>query len=250
MLYILYYLLIKVYLSSKNDRFKFNIPCKQLDNMELLFKKLKIRPINIHLYEIAFLHESYTNENNISESYERLEFLGDAVLDLVISEYLCHLNPPLSEGQLTRLRANYVCKQALYAYSTELGLDKYIKLGVGAELTRREMDSVKSDVFEALVGAVYLDQGLEVVKEFLNKTVIPHIENQAVFFYDYKSELKELCDQDGRIVAYKLIRDEGPPHNKTFTMAVEINGERYGIGTGGSKKEAEQVAAKMALSKL
>jgi len=154
----------------------------------------------------------------------------------LISEYLCHLNPPLSEGQLTRLRANYVCRQTLYAYSTKLGLDKYIKLGVGAELTRREMDSVKSDVFEALVGAIYLDQGLEVVKEFLNKTVIPHIENQVVFFYDYKSELKELYDQDDRTVAYKLIRDERPSHNKTFTMAVEINGERYGIDTGGSKK--------------
>jgi len=215
-----------------------------------LLKKFGIQPLNGHLYKLAFLHESYTNENNISESYERLEFLGDAVLDLVISEYLCHLNPPLSEGQLTRLRANYVCKQALYAYSTELGLDKYIKLGMGAELTRREMDSVTSDVFEAFAGALYLDQGLEVVKEFLNKTVIPHIENQAVFFYDYKSELKELCDQDGQTVVYQLIKDEGPPHNKTFTMAVEINGERYGAGTGGSKKEAEQVAAKMALSKL
>lgn len=217
--------------------------------MEIL-KKFKIQPLNIHLYELAFLHESYTHENNISESYERLEFLGDAVLDLVISEYLYHLNPHLTEGQLTRMRSNYVCKQALYTYSIELGLDKYIKFGVGAELTRREMDSVKSDVFEGFVGALYLDQGLEVVKEFLNKTVMSHIKNRDVFFSDYKSELKELCDQDGRTVAYVLIKDEGPPHDKTFTMAVEINGERYGTGTGGSKKEAEQGAAKMALNKL
>jgi ribonuclease III, bacterial len=215
-----------------------------------ILENLSIQPINTHLYELAFLHESYTNENNISESYERLEFLGDAVLDLVISEYLYHLNPQLTEGQLTRMRSNYVCKQALYTYSIELCLDKYIKFGVGAELTRREMDSVKSDVFEAFVGALYLDQGLGVVKEFLNKTVIPHIENQDVFFSDYKSELKELCDQDGWTVTYELIKDEGPPHDKTFTMAVKINGERYGTGIGGSKKEAEQGAAKIALSKL
>jgi ribonuclease-3 len=215
-----------------------------------ILENLSIQPFNTHLYELAFLHESYTNENNISESYERLEFLGDAVLDLVISEYLYHLNPQLTEGQLTRMRSNYVCKQALYTYSIELGLDKYIKFGVGAELTRREMDSVKSDVFEAFVGALYLDQGLGVVKEFLNKTVIPHIENQDVFFSDYKSELKELCDQDGWTVTYELIKDEGPPHDKTFTMAVKINGERYGTGIGGSKKEAEQGAAKIALSKL
>jgi ribonuclease-3 len=215
-----------------------------------ILENLSIQPFNTHLYELAFLHESYTNENNISESYERLEFLGDAVLDLVISEYLYHLNPQLTEGQLTRMRSNYVCKQALYTYSIELGLDKYIKFGVGAELTLREMDSVKSDVFEAFVGALYLDQGLGVVKEFLNKTVIPHIKNQDVFFSDHKSELKEMCDQDGWTVTYELIKDEGPPHDKTFTMTVKINGERYGTGIGGSKKEAEQDAAKIALSKL
>jgi ribonuclease-3 len=215
-----------------------------------ILENLSIQPSNTHLYKLAFLHESYTNENNISESYERLEFLGDAVLDLVISEYLYHLNPQLTEGQLTRMRSNYVCKQALYTYSIELGLDKYIKFGVGAELTLREMDSVKSDVFEAFVGALYLDQGLGVVKEFLNKTVIPHIKNQDVFFSDHKSELKEMCDQDGWTVTYELIKDEGPPHDKTFTMTVKINGERYGTGIGGSKKEAEQDAAKIALSKL
>jgi len=168
----------------------------------------------------------------------------------VVSEFLYKLNPHLTEGQLTRMRSNYVCKQALYTYSTELGFDEYIKFGVGAELTIREMDSVKSDVFEAFIGALYLDQGLEVVKKFLNQTVIPHIKNQDVFFYDYKSELKELCDQDNWTVSYVLIKDEGPPHNKTFTMAVKINSKIFGKGTGGSKKEAEQNAAKIALTKL
>lgn len=215
-----------------------------------LLEKLGIHPHDLHLYELALLHESYSYENDIDECYERLEFLGDAILDLVISEYLYKSDSQLTEGQLTRMRSNYVCKKALYIYSQEIGLDKHVKLGVGAELTRREMDSVISDVFESFVGALYLDQGLEVVKEFINKYVVPHIKNQDVFFYNYKSELKELCDQHGWEVVYELLKDEGPPHNKTFTMAVKVNGKKYGTGIGGSKKEAEQSAAKIALSKL
>ena len=215
-----------------------------------LLEELSIKPVDIHLFELAFLHESYSYENKLNECYERLEFLGDAALDLVVSEYLYNHDSQLTEGHLTRIRANYVCKKALYIYSMELGLDKYIKMGAGAELTLREMDSVISDVFESFIGALYLDQGLEVVKEFLTKTVIPHIENHDIFFYDYKSELKELCDQNGRNLVYELIKDEGPPHNKTFTIAVLIDCEKCGIGAGGSKKEAEQEAARMALAEL
>jgi ribonuclease III len=213
-----------------------------------LLKEFSIQPVNAHLYELAFLHQSYSNENSISECYERLEFLGDAILDLVVSEYLYNSNSQLTEGQLTRMRANYVCKKALYTYSTELGLDQYIKLGAGAELTRREVNSVISDVFESFIGALYLDLGLESVQEFLAKTVIPHIENEDVFFYDYKSELKQLCDQDGCRIVYDLIKEEGPPHNKEFTMVVIIDGENFGTGMGGSKKEAEQNAARMTLN--
>lgn len=215
-----------------------------------LLKKLSIKPINIHLYELAFLHESYSNENGISECYERLEFLGDAILDLVVSEFLYNMDSNLNEGQLTRKRSNYVCKKALYTYSMELGLDQSIKLGKSLELTRREIDSVISDVFESFVGALFLDLGLETVKKFLNKTVIPHIENNDIFFYDYKSELKQICDQDSLDVTYELINEEGKPHDKTFIMAAIINDKKYGTGKGGSKKEAEQNAAKMALSKV
>ena len=214
--------------------------------MELL-KKFQINPGNPHLYDIAFIHESYSNENGIKESYQRLEFLGDAVLDLVVSEYLYQKHPNLTEGQLTRMRANYVCKKALHTYSKETGLDTYIKLGMGAELTRREQDSVVSDVFESFIGALYLDLGLEEVKKFLQKTVIPHIEGQDIFFYDYKSELKQLCDKTGNPILYQLVEEEGPPHKKKFTMAVLIDGLKYGTGQGGSKKEAEQEAAKKAL---
>jgi ribonuclease-3 len=206
-------------------------------------------PLNPHLYEVAFLHESYSHENGLNECYERLEFLGDTVLDLVVSEYLYDLDSSLSEGQLTRMRANYVCKKALYAYSMETGLDKYIKLGAGVELTPREINSIISDVFESFIGALYLDLGLDTVKEFLYKIVIPHIDNRDIFFYDYKSELKQLCDSDGRKVVYELIHEVGEPHAKTFTMTVLINGENHGTGVGGSKKEAEQNAAKVALER-
>jgi ribonuclease-3 len=215
-----------------------------------LLKKLSIKPINTHLYDLAFLHESYSNENDLNECYERLEFLGDAILDLVVSEFLYNMDSNLTEGQLTRKRSNYVCKKALYTYSMELGLDQYIKLGASLELTRREIDSVISDVFESFIGALYLDLGLDTVKEFLTKTVIPHIKNKNVFFYDYKSELKLFCDQDCLEITYMLINEEGKPHNKTFTMATIINGKNYGTGSGGSKKEAEQNAAKVALSNV
>ena len=214
--------------------------------MELL-KKFKIRPVNPHLYEIAFIHESYSNENGIRESYERMEFLGDAVLDLVVSQFLYQKYPQLTEGQLTRMRANYVCKKALYTYSIETGLDKYVKLGMGEELTHRELNSVVSDVFESFIGALYLDLGLEEVKKFLKNTVIPHIEKRDIFFYDYKSELKQLCDKTGNPIVYQLMDEEGPPHKKKFTIAVLIDGLKYGKGHGGSKKEAEQEAAKEAL---
>lgn len=215
-----------------------------------ILEKFSIKPLNTHLYDLAFLHESYSNENGIPECYERLEFLGDAVLDLVISEFLYNMDPNLTEGQLTRMRSNYVCKKALYTYSTELGLNQYIKIGGSLKLTRREIDSVISDVFESFIGALYLDLGLDETKNFLLKTVMPHIKNKDVFFYDYKSELKELCDKKGLEIIYELIKEEGKPHDKIFTIKTVIDYKDYGIGVGGSKKEAEQSAAKLTLKEL
>lgn len=212
--------------------------------------KYSIKTQNKDLYELAFIHESYSNENGLDECYERLEFLGDAVLDLVVSEYLYKKDPSLTEGQLTRIRSNYVCKKALYTYSNELGFNNYIKTGSSLKLSKREVDSIISDVFESFIGALYMDMGLEVVKDFLNQTVMPHIESGETFFYDYKSELKELCDQMGLNVTYELSKEEGEPHNKIFTMEAVIDLENYGTGSGGSKKEAEQNAAKVALEKL
>ena len=171
-------------------------------------------------------------------------------MNLVVSEFLYNMDSNLTEGQLTRMRSNYVCKKALYIYSKELNSISTLKLGAGVDLTRREIDSVVSDVFESFIGALYLDSGLKSVKNFLNKTVLPHIKNKDVFFYDYKTELKQLCDHDSFEIVYELIDEKGEPHNKTFTIAAMINGKKYGIGTGGSKKEAEQNAAKIALTKL
>jgi len=215
-----------------------------------ILNKFSINPNNVHLYEIAFIHESYSNENNLDECYERLEFLGDAVLDLVISEFLYNMDHQLTEGQLTRMRSNFVCKKALYTYSMELGLDNHIQIGSSLKLTKREIDSVISDVFESFIGAIYLDQGLDKAKEFLFNSVIPHVDNKDVFFYDHKSELKELCDQMGVEIIYELVKEEGKPHNKLFTMTAVINSKMYGNGSGGSKKEAEQNAAKLTIEKL
>lgn len=219
------------------------------DNMQIL-EKFSIHPKNTHLYDIAFLHESYSYENNLNECYERLEFLGDAVLDLVVSEFLYQSDMDLDEGELTRMRANYVCNKALYTYSMDIGLNKYVKLGAGAELSRRELHSVTGDVFEAFVGALYLDLGLGAVKKFLSKTVLPHIDNGDIFFYDYKSELHELSNKEGFCIVYDLLKEKGEPHRKTFTIAALIDGENFGTGVGGSKKEAQQNAAKEALKNL
>lgn len=213
-------------------------------------KKFSITPTDIAQYKLAFIHESYSNEKGLDECYERLEFLGDSILDLIISEYLYKMDSSLTEGQLTRKRSNYVCKKALYTYSTELGLNNYIKTGSSLKLSKRETNSIISDIFESFIGALYLDMGLEVVKKFLYQTVVPHIENGETFFYDYKSELKELCDQKGLNITYELSNEEGHPHDKTFTMEVVINFENQGTGTGGSKKEAEQNAAKVALKRF
>jgi ribonuclease-3 len=219
------------------------------DNMQIL-KKFSITPNDSHLYDLAFIHESYSNENGLSECYERLEFLGDAVLDLIISEFLYNMGPNLTEGQLTRMRSNYVCKKALHTYSMELDLYQYIKIGESLKLTKREIDSVISDVFESFIGAIYLDLGLDTVKDFLLKTVMPHIKNKDVFFYDYKSELKELCDKKGLEIKYELINEVGKPHDKTFTINAVIGLKKCGVGIGGNKKEAEQIAAKLTMQEL
>ncbi len=214
-----------------------------------ILDELNIKTDKKHLYETAFTHTSYANEHN-EESYERLEYLGDAVLELIMSEYL-YSNTNYPEGQMTKLRAHYVCENALYEYSLSLKFNEYLKLGKGEEKDGgKYRKAIVADIFEAFIGALYLDKGLNTVKEFIYKTVIPFIENKKLdFFSDYKSKLQEFVQTDKRSLEYELIREEGPAHNKTFTVIVKIDDVIYGKGVAHSKKEAEQEAAKDALTK-
>ena len=216
--------------------------------MELL-DKYSIKPNDINLYETAFSHTSYANENKVA-SYERLEFLGDAVLELIMSEYL-YKTSIHDEGAMTKTRAHYVCTTANYEYSKMLGLDEYLKLGVGEEATGgRQRTQIIADIFESFLGALYLDQGLEVTKDFFYKNVVPHIENHEIdYFDDYKSILQEYVQTDKKSLEYKIVEESGPAHNKHFKTEVLIDGIVYGVGEAGSKKRAEQEAAKDALSK-
>ena len=219
--------------------------------MERLFKILKIKPKDLSLYKTAFSHSSYVNEHKVKANYERLEFLGDAVLDLVVADYLYN-NHKETEGEMTKVRAKYVCENANYVYATDLELQKYILLGHGEIKTGEPIKkAIVADIFEALMGAIYLDQGYATVRKTILKIVVPYIENPEIsFFSDYKSSLQEYVQTEQKSIEYKIINEEGPAHNKTFTVEVIIDGIVYGTGIGSSKKEAEQEAAKIALNKL
>lgn len=210
---------------------------------------LNISYNNIDLYSQAFTHTSYANEVKC-ESYERLEFLGDAILELIISEYL-YKNTSYEEGKMTKLRSHYVCENALYEYSVKLGLNEYIKLGKGQlEQDGKHCKAIVADIFESFIAAMFLDSGLKEVKKFIYNYVIPIIESNTLdFFSDYKSKLQEFVQTDKKSLEYILVNEEGPAHNKTFEIEVRINGILYGKGIAKSKKEAEQMAAKDALEK-
>ena len=182
--------------------------------------------------------------------YEVLEYLGDAILELIMSEYL-YKNTNYEEGKMTKLRSRYVCESALYEYSIRLGLNNYIKLGKGQlEQDGKHNKAIVADIFESFIGAMYLDIGLDIVKKFMYDYVIPIIEsNELDLFNDYKSKLQEVVQTNKKSLEYVLTKEEGPAHNKTFSFDVIIDNIVYGSGTAHSKKEAEQLAAKDALEK-
>ena len=216
--------------------------------MEVL-KKFNIVPKNIELYEQAFIHTSYSNENNTKTSYERLEFLGDKVLDLIISEYL-YRHMDLEEGDMTKLRAAYVCENALYEYALSLNFNEYIKLGKGEESSGgKYRKTILADAFEAFIGAIYLDQGLNISKRFINETIISSMIEKETFFKDYKSLFQEQIQIDNKKIEYVITEELGPAHDKSFEAVVKVEDIIYGKGKGQSKKEAEQDAAKNALEK-
>ena len=219
--------------------------------MEELFKKLNIKPKDITLYKTAFSHSSYANEHKAKHDYERLEFLGDAVLDLVMADYL-YTNYKDNEGEMTKVRASYVCENANYEYSMSLGLNKYIKVGHGEEKEGgKYKKAIVADIFEAFMGAIYLDLGYATVRNVILKTIVPYVENPKItFFSDYKSALQEYVQTAQKSLNYELVKEEGPAHDRTFTVNVIVDNIVYGTGSAGSKKEAEQEAAKVALNKL
>ena len=202
----------------------------------------------------AFTHASFVNENRgqLERHNERLEFLGDAVLELCVSDELFRRFPKRSEGELTRMRAAIVCEPALLKYAQLLELGNYVLLGKGEELTGgRERASLLADLFEAFLGAMYLDQGIEMVKSFLQKWVFPHIEFQSVLQIDFKSHLQEfLQQQQKRVLMYRIVAENGPAHDREFCAEVYLDDECIGSGVGRSKKEAEQQAASKALQFL
>ncbi len=219
--------------------------------MKELYQRLKIEPKDETLYNIAVSHSSYANEHRAKKDYERLEFLGDAVVDLVVADYL-YSNHNEDEGEMTKVRASYVCENALYEYSMKLGIPSFIKVGHGEEKEGgKYKKAIVADIFEAIMGAIYLDLGYATVRRTVLNIVVPYIEDPTItFFSDYKSSLQEYVQTEQKTISYQLIKEEGPPHNKTFTIDVVIDNIIYGTGVAGSKKEAEQNAAKEALKKL
>lgn len=216
-----------------------------------ILEKFGIKPNNIKLFETAFIHSSYASKFDMEYNYERLEFLGDSVLSMIVSNYLFELFPDYGEGKLTKIRSNYVCQSALEVYSKDLGLDKYIKVNLeDSHISDHEILSISADIFESFLGAIYLDQGIEKAREFLRKNIFHYIDSKIIFFYDYKSQIKEYGDAESLDVHYELIDEYGAPHDKTFVMSIMVGGEDLGQGTGKSKKEAEQLAARKAIHRL
>jgi ribonuclease III len=202
----------------------------------------------------ALTHSSFANEMRLDKerNNERLEFLGDAVLELVTSEAIYAEYEELSEGDLTKLRASIVCEQTLSFCARDLSLGDYILLGKGEDGSGgRSRDSILSDTFEAVIGAIYLDGGFTNAKEFIKGFILAEIKNKSLFF-DSKTILQEIIQNENnkQKLRYKLLSEEGPDHNKIFTIAVCIGNDEIGIGTGRTKKAAEQEAANQAIQKL
>lgn len=204
----------------------------------------------------AITHSSYANERKTKKTKynERIEFLGDSVLSLVISEYLYKMYSNLPEGELTVTRAKIVCESSLSKCAHNIELGNYLMLGKGEELSGgRSKPSILSDAYEALIGAIHIDGGFETAKGFILKYMENIIKScvEGKLFYDFKTQLQELVQQNGeQSISYNVIDESGPDHNKTFITEVRINNVISGQGNGRSKKESEQSAAKNALDKL
>lgn len=205
------------------------------------------------ILEQAMTHSSFANEKKINRPphYERIEFLGDAILESIVSEFLYKEKPSMTEGELTRLRASLVCEFTLSSCAKDLRLGEFVRLSKGEELTGgRARNSILCDLFEALLGAIYLDGGMEPAKKYVYTFLLNDIEHKTLF-YDAKSNLQELVQQnDMGELSYVLVATNGPDHNREFVTNAMINGKLFATGKGSSIKGAEQMAAYAALLKL
>lgn len=225
-------------------------------DLEKFLRKEKIPFKDLSIYLEAFTHASYANERRHIEKLEnneRLEFLGDAALQLCCSEYLFGMRPRLPEGNMTRVRSSLVREEALVKYADSIDLPTFVRMGRGEEkMGGRDRASLKADAFEALIGAIYEDLGFDSVLTFLTPILMHEYESMAIKDdRDYKSRLQEFVQADSkRAISYHLLSSEGPAHAKIFETAVMLDEMTLGIGKALTKKEAEQLAAKVALSKL
>lgn len=222
-------------------------------NLKELEQQLGIFFKQRHLLNQAFTHSSYVNERRLNkhQDNERLEFLGDAVLELTVSEYLYKKFPDYTEGELTKLRAATVCEPALVEFAERLNFGQYVLLGKGEEMTGgRTRPALLADVFESFVAALYLDKGMQEVDVFLRKHVLPSIPlSGGMQVNDYKTSLQEYIQQNGLgQIEYRIVDERGPAHDREFAAEVYMNNKTLGVGTGKTKKEAEQRAAEQALS--
>lgn len=222
---------------------------------KILKEKFDISFNNKALLMEAMTHSSYTNEHKEMKGIynERIEFLGDAVLELTISDWLFRQFPHFQEGQLTKLRAQIVCEDSLSLLAKECSLNEYLLLGKGETLSGgREKPAILCDVFEAFIGALYLDKGVNEIQRFLNLVVIPKIKNgRYELITDFKTELQEYLQQNGPVhIRYELVKEEGPSHDKTFTVQLIVDGKKYKTASGKTKKAAEQMAAKLTMEEL
>lgn len=223
-----------------------------MKNIKELLVKLNIKPHRLDVYEEAFTHASFNADANTKHhDYERLEFLGDSVINIVITEHAYKSHPEMGQGNLTKIKSTLGATTSLAAHALQYGLDQYIRVGNSFVAEIKQSKHLLEDVFEAFIGAIYLDQGFDFTQKFLLKIFAKDIEEfKSSEIQDYKSRLQEEVQAEHReSVSYELISEEGPGHNRRFTVRVLFDGIELGVGTGSTKKEAEQNAAKEALAK-
>ena len=209
---------------------------------------------NIALLQNALAHSSYANErwHNSLMSNERLEFLGDSILGMCVAEYLYRSFPDRPEGELTRMRADMVCEQTLAAVAGRIGLGDHLLLGRGEEQGGgRNRNSILADAVESVIAATFLDGGMDAAKQFIQKFILVEVPVKKLHNVDYKTSLQELVQQKkNQILTYAMVGESGPDHDKRFEVEVSLNGKVVGLGSGSSKKRAEQDAARVAIEAL